>query len=132
MGVIDIGLTPDEVKDASEFVVVPAATYTCIIESVEGPLAPSAPGKSPLLKFTLAITDSEYAGVKLFYRAPLTKVKGKGANFLQDICDAIGGYNWSGTLFDTDEFVGKTVRAEVGIRTYKEKPQNEITGLSRL
>ena len=84
----------------------------------------------PYLKWTIAFADPNVLSVDPAYKKvgdifeSTTLKTGENAQFkLKQLCDALG-VQWGN--FDTDELIGRTFVAEVGVKEYNGNLSNEI------
>lgn len=106
--------------DVKELQPVPAGNYVCRVidgEVKEGP-------KGKYIKWTLEITDGEFAGQQQFNNTSLVpEAQFSLKRFLQ-ACN----FEWGKASFNTEDVIGCEVIAKVVIKDYQGEPKNEVKG----
>lgn len=128
----EIGLNFADAEKETGRKPIPDSDYSLqVSESSIGETGPSSktPG-SPMLKVVFDITESsEYNGRKLFYNVMLPTPDNKSSLFrIVELYKSLG-LTWTGTGINTDDLLGRTCKARVGIKEYKGELSNEIKKL---
>ena len=112
MPVIDVGMSYEDAEEMSKYKPAPENDYKLQVRSVGSHKSEKG---NTVMEVEMVIIENPEVGSKVVRDNPTV-----GFRSWTDFCKATG-YKWEGRGIVTEELVGLTVGAHVGLRTYKDK-----------